>query len=85
MEPLVTAEGHLIALIKPQFEAEKNYMNRCKGIIRDPRVQGTIRDDILQFAKENLPSMELVGTIESPILGAEGNREFLFGLRKKSI
>jgi 23S rRNA (cytidine1920-2'-O)/16S rRNA (cytidine1409-2'-O)-methyltransferase len=78
----VVSGGHLIALIKPQFEAKKNYMNRCKGIIRDPLVQESIRNDILQFAENHLPLSLCMGVMDSPILGSGGNREFLFGIQK---
>ncbi|MDR1434916.1 MAG: TlyA family RNA methyltransferase [Puniceicoccales bacterium] len=81
--PFVAQEGYLIALIKPQFEAEKNYMDRCKGVIRDPKIQENICDDMVRFAANNLCPSQCIGIIDSPILGAEGNREFLLGLRKK--
>ena len=78
----VNSHGVMIALIKPQFEADKAYMDKCKGVIRDPEVQAAIRDDILQFASQQLPQSQLIGFIDSPILGAEGNREYLFGMKK---
>jgi 23S rRNA (cytidine1920-2'-O)/16S rRNA (cytidine1409-2'-O)-methyltransferase len=78
----VAAGGQLIALIKPQFEAEKSYVDRCRGVIRDPAKQDAIRDDIINFATETLASAKLIGRVDSPISGADGNREFLFGLQK---
>ncbi|MDR3317729.1 MAG: TlyA family RNA methyltransferase [Puniceicoccales bacterium] len=80
--PFVDLNGYLISLIKPQFEAEKHYVDRYKGIIQDPKVQESICNDIVQFACNNLSFSQLIGNMESPILGAAGNREFLFGIQK---
>jgi 23S rRNA (cytidine1920-2'-O)/16S rRNA (cytidine1409-2'-O)-methyltransferase len=82
--PFLAQEGHLIALIKPQFEAERNYMDRCKGVIKDPKIQENIRDDMIRFAGNSLHPSQCMGAIDSPILGAKGNREFLLGIQKKS-
>jgi 23S rRNA (cytidine1920-2'-O)/16S rRNA (cytidine1409-2'-O)-methyltransferase len=38
---------------------------------------------VREFALAELPGAALVGTIDSPITGADGNREFLLGLRKE--
>jgi 23S rRNA (cytidine1920-2'-O)/16S rRNA (cytidine1409-2'-O)-methyltransferase len=65
--PFVTPEGYLIALIKPQFEAEKNYMDRCKGSIKDSKIQEDIRDDMVQFVTNNLRSSQCIGGIDSPL------------------
>lgn len=78
----IADNGILIALIKPQFEADKVYMTQCKGVIRDALVQEEIRDEIIAFACENLQQSDLIGVIDSPIKGADGNREFLFGMKK---
>lgn len=73
---------YLIALIKPQFEADKTYMDRCKGVITDPQIQEQIRDNLIQFALDTLPQSNVFGLADSSILGTEGNREFLMGLKK---
>ena len=71
-------ERALIVLVKPQFEAGREYVGRG-GIVRDPEVQ-------LQATKKIERSVKVLGAvstdvIESPILGAEGNREFLLYAR----
>jgi 23S rRNA (cytidine1920-2'-O)/16S rRNA (cytidine1409-2'-O)-methyltransferase len=72
--------GRLIALVKPQFEAEKKEVNAGKGIIRDESIQQRILESITAFALAELPGSELIGTMDSPIKGTDGNREFLMGL-----
>lgn len=76
--------GRLIALIKPQFEAEKKEVDAGKGIIRDEAIQERILESIKTFALNELPGAELIGTMDSPIKGTDGNREFLMGLVRKS-
>ncbi len=71
--------GLLVALIKPQFEAGKQEADRARGVIRDPELRARLRDGILEFAARHLPGSRLVGWIESPLAGADGNREFLAG------
>jgi len=76
--------GVLIALIKPQFEAGKSVMDRCRGVIRDFPLQERLRDGLVDFSLEHLASSALIGVMDSPLPGACGNREFLMGLRKVS-
>ena len=70
--------GELIVLVKPQFEAGRKHVGKG-GIVRDPEVQ--------QQAVEKVRSaVEALGgtsadAFDSPILGAEGNREFLLYAR----
>jgi 23S rRNA (cytidine1920-2'-O)/16S rRNA (cytidine1409-2'-O)-methyltransferase len=71
--PFLRPGGQMVILVKPQFEAGKGQVGKG-GIVRDPaihqaacdRVTGAVR----QFGFET-------GIMESPILGAEGNKEFL--------
>ena len=80
--PLVRPGGHLIALVKPQFEAGKEEADRGRGVIRDPEVHRQVIEGIREFALTQLARCELVGEMDSPLLGADGNREFLLGLRR---
>lgn len=80
--PLVTTGGVLVALIKPQFEAGKAAVDKGRGVIRDRQLQEHIRDDLTAFALSELTGATLIGTIDSPLVGADGNREFLLGLRR---
>jgi 23S rRNA (cytidine1920-2'-O)/16S rRNA (cytidine1409-2'-O)-methyltransferase len=80
--PVLRSGGTLIALVKPQFEAGKAEVDKGQGIIRDPAVQQRVLADVTAFALAELPGAQLIGTIDSPITGTDGNREFLLGLRK---
>ena len=82
--PLLRAGGTLVALVKPQFEAGKAEVDKGRGIIRDPAVQDAVLADIQGFALAQLPAAQLVGSMDSPITGTDGNREFLLGLRHGS-
>jgi 23S rRNA (cytidine1920-2'-O)/16S rRNA (cytidine1409-2'-O)-methyltransferase len=69
----------LIALVKPQFEVGRGEVGRG-GIVTDPLKYRRVLIEIARAAtKLNLLPIDV---IESPILGAEGNREFLMHLRK---
>ena len=72
----------LVALVKPQFEAGKAEVDKGRGVIRDPAVQEATLAAVRDFALAELPAATLIGTMDSPITGADGNREFLLGLRK---
>src|SRR5690606_10564294 len=80
--PLLRAGGVLIALVKPQFEAGKAEVDKGRGVIRDVAVQDAVLADIQAFALGQLPAATLLGTMDSPITGTDGNREFLLGLKK---
>jgi 23S rRNA (cytidine1920-2'-O)/16S rRNA (cytidine1409-2'-O)-methyltransferase len=67
-------EGCIVLLLKPQFEAERQEVGKG-GIIKDPAVHATIIGRFIIWAIEN--RLRLRGLIESPITGAEGNREYL--------
>ena len=49
-----------------------------------PAVQEAALTSVRDFALQSLPKAHLIGTIDSPIAGADGNREFLLCLRKQS-
>jgi 23S rRNA (cytidine1920-2'-O)/16S rRNA (cytidine1409-2'-O)-methyltransferase len=67
-----------IALFKPQFEANKGETPRG-GVIRDPQFHATLIGRFAAWCTKN--GFRILGLTASPILGAEGNREFLFWLR----
>lgn len=64
--------------MKPQFEAGPAQAR--KGVVRDEAVQRAVCDDIGALVAS--VGFEVVGLIPSPILGREGNREFLIGARR---
>lgn len=75
---LVKIKGEIIALIKPQFEAGPK---RAKGgVVRDSAVHVEIINRIKIFSQ--IQAMEVLGVIESPLLGPAGNKEFFIYLIK---
>ena len=80
--PFLRAGGLLVALVKPQFEAGKAAADKGRGVIRDPAVQAAVLEAVTAFALAELPGAALCGSMDSPLTGADGNREFLLGLRK---
>jgi 23S rRNA (cytidine1920-2'-O)/16S rRNA (cytidine1409-2'-O)-methyltransferase len=82
---VLSEKGILIALIKPQFEAEKHEVDAGKGIIIDPAIHQRILQDLLAFSENTLPNAKIIGHIDSPIKGTDGNKEFLVGLTKTCI
>jgi 23S rRNA (cytidine1920-2'-O)/16S rRNA (cytidine1409-2'-O)-methyltransferase len=76
--PLLDAGGHVVALVKPQFEAGREEVGKG-GIIRDEVVHARVVDDITAVAQSL--GFTAAGLLPSPITGAEGNREFLLLLR----
>ena len=82
--PFLRVGGVLIALVKPQFEAGKAEADKGRGVIRDLSVQEAALASVREFALQRLPGSVLGGSMDSPITGAEGNREFLLCLRRSS-
>ncbi len=80
--PLLRPGGILVALVKPQFEAGKAEADRGRGVIRDAAVQEAALAGVRDFALGSLAGSRLVGSMDSPIQGADGNREFLLCLRR---
>jgi len=70
--------GTLIALFKPQFEAAKAEVPRG-GVIRDPSLHATLIGRFAAWCAKS--GFRILDLATSPILGAEGNREFFFWLR----
>jgi len=79
--PLLRAGGVLVALVKPQFEAGKAEADKGHGVIRDPSVHARVVSDIVDCASAQGDNTVL-GTMDSPLTGADGNREFLLALHK---
>jgi len=74
LRPLLAPEGCLIALIKPQFEAGPRDVPRG-GVVRDPEVHRAVLEKVARDFEA--AGFRLERTMESPIHGADGNREFL--------
>lgn len=77
--PVATAlrpGGHLVALVKPQFEVGKGMTDR--GVVREPEAHREVLRRVIDRARE--AGLGCRAVIASPILGPEGNREFLVHL-----
>ena len=70
----------IIALIKPQFEIGKDLIGKG-GIVRDIEHHKMIIEDITRYFETKI-GFKVIGIIESPILGAKGNKEFLIYAKK---
>lgn len=71
--PLVRPEGQMVILVKPQFEVGKGQVGKG-GIVRDPALHRAACDRVREAVEQSGFQTEIM---ESPILGAEGNKEFL--------
>lgn len=72
-------EGEVIALIKPQFEAERSEIGK-NGVVREASVHARICENIMQSCIGM--GFSVLGLSFSPITGPEGNIEFLLWLKK---
>lgn len=81
LRDLLRDDARIIVLIKPQFEVGKGEVGKG-GIVRDPQSQERVVVEINRFADRT--GFDVIGTIESPITGAEGNREFLACYKRRS-
>jgi len=77
---LLRPGGRLVALIKPQFEVGKGQVGKG-GVVRDPALHQAVCDTIRDWLEQEL-GWSVLGIIDSPILGPEGNHEFLIGAVK---
>ena len=71
--------GRLLALIKPQFEAERQEIGKG-GVVRDPAVHQRVCDAAAAWLAGR--GWQVGGVATSPITGPEGNVEFLIAARK---
>ncbi len=77
---VLTQEGEIVSLIKPQFEAGREKVGR-KGVVRDPKVHEEVIRSVLDHAAQiGLITSELTW---SPITGPEGNIEYLAHFLKR--
>ncbi|HEX8481655.1 MAG TPA: TlyA family RNA methyltransferase [Allosphingosinicella sp.] len=71
--------GRLVALVKPQFEAERDEIGKS-GVVRDPAVHARVCEAAADWLRSRGWSVE--GVVASPITGPEGNVEFLLAGRR---
>ncbi len=78
---MLNVNGQILALVKPQFEVGRGEVGKG-GIVRDPAKHEDVLTRIRTFAEQVL-HLKVKGVMESPILGAEGNKEFFMLLMKE--
>ncbi|MDB5698431.1 MAG: TlyA family methyltransferase [Alphaproteobacteria bacterium] len=71
--------GRLAALVKPQFEAERDEIGKG-GVVRDPAVHARVCAAAVAWVEQR--GWQVEGVVPSPITGPEGNVEFLLGARR---
>lgn len=76
---LLSDEGSLVCLVKPQFEAGRSQVGK-KGIVRDPQVHKEVIANVIEYGKEN--GLHAHGLTYSPVTGTKGNIEYLLYMKK---
>ncbi len=71
--------GKAVCLIKPQFEAGREHLNK-KGVVKDKKVHASVIDDISSFTVHN--GFTVIDADFSPVKGPEGNIEYLLYIEK---
>jgi len=77
---IVRKGGEIILLAKPQFEVGRDEAKKVKGVVRDKVLQKKAVDNVIDSAEKN--GFTFFDMIPSPILGGDGNKEFLLHLKK---
>lgn len=78
---LLSPQGEMVCLIKPQFEAGREKVGK-KGVVRDPKVHKEVIEKVLAFAQKI--GFSVLNLEFSPIKGPEGNIEYLVHISKES-
>jgi 23S rRNA (cytidine1920-2'-O)/16S rRNA (cytidine1409-2'-O)-methyltransferase len=79
---LVTPDGIVLALIKPQFELERTDVGRG-GVVREASLHEKAQRKIASFVEGS--GHDVIGLAPSVVAGADGNREFFICARKRSV
>ena len=79
VKELLTDDGEIVCLIKPQFEAGREKVGK-KGVVRDQKVHVEVVEMIVDFARQI--GFKTLDLSYSPIKGPEGNIEYLVYIRK---
>ena len=79
VKELLTDDGEIVCLIKPQFEAGREKVGK-KGVVRDQKVHVEVVEMIVDFARQI--GFKTLDLSYSPIKGPEGNIEYLLYITK---
>ena len=72
--------GWILALLKPQFEVGKGMVGRG-GVVRNEDQRMFVKTQLLRYFQDM--GLEVIGTVDSPVLGRKGNKEIFVCLRKR--
>lgn len=78
VHPRLSIDRHVVALIKPQFEAGKGQVGKG-GVVRDQKIHRTVLETLLAYCANH--GWQVIGLMASPITGPAGNVEFLIHLQ----
>ena len=83
LPPIATLAGGapIVALVKPQFEVGRERVGKG-GVVRDPELHVDALTSVIDRAREL--GLQCRAAVPSPILGAEGNREFFLDLKRSA-
>ncbi len=76
VKKLLKPGGEIVSLIKPQFEAGKEAVDKGRGVITDPAIHEEVISKVRKFGTEDL-GLEWLDLTTSPLKGPKGNIEFL--------
>ncbi|MCP3872502.1 MAG: TlyA family RNA methyltransferase [Desulfobacteraceae bacterium] len=79
-EKFMREDTHVLALIKPQFEAGKKNVGKG-GVVKDPIIREKVIKNLTVFFKER--EYQVNAIVPSPILGPKGNKEYIISLNFK--
>jgi 23S rRNA (cytidine1920-2'-O)/16S rRNA (cytidine1409-2'-O)-methyltransferase len=81
LHPFLSNDATIVALVKPQFEVGKENVSKG-GIVKNQKLYPQVIENVKNYAlRSNLTYQD---HIESPLLGGDGNREFLMWLKKNN-
>ena len=78
----VKPQGTLISLIKPQFECTREEATEGKGVIRSVETQSRVKNEIIEFARDNMTNSKLFFETVAEPRGTDGNLEFFLAWTK---
>ena len=84
VKELLKPGGEIVSLIKPQFEAGKEDVNKGRGVITNPAIHAAVVSKVRKFGTEEL-GLEWLGLSTSPLKGPKGNVEFLAYWKKQTL
>ena len=79
-QQLLSENGSIVCLVKPQFEAGRNQVGK-KGIVRDAAIHSEVIRNVIGYGADN--GLYCHGLTYSPVTGTKGNIEYLLYMKKK--